>query len=239
MNAEPDFESWFNAPDAFDETHLHPDLQPYVTAVPSGRMLRHPLVYSLPPVSWRQANATYEARRDLLAKFEAAGEWPSAITIHERPYRMEALERYWARFEDVIERNAVLLDVWADTESPWQFGDQPLRLFKAAYGDRPLYLTDDDAGDHPILPETVRVFRGTGIGEKPGIAWTLDRDKALWFATRYRDSARAILIEGRVPRRRVLAYIVGRGEQEIVVDPRYVRSRRTRLVVDNLAETPA
>ena len=231
MSAQPDFEAMFNAPDSFDETQLHPDLQPYVHEVDRvGRVLRHPLIYSLPPVAWRWVNASYEEKRKMLATYLAAGEWSRAIFIHERPWRMTRLDEYWMDMPDTIERNAALLEVWSDTEQPFQFGPVPLRLFTAARADRTLYLTDDDAGTKPILRGKLTVFRDTGIGEKPGIAWTLDRDKAVWFAKRFRDAADAILITATVDSSKVLAYIVGRGEQEVVVDPRRVLQVATERV---------
>lgn len=226
------FAQAYMAPDAFDEDKLDPELNPWVGEATLGRMLRHPLIYALPPIAWRWANAYYHQKLASLAVALTKREWGKAIGLHERPWRLTRLDEYWTSIEDPIERNAILLWVWSDTEQPHQFGDVPLRLFTAARADRPSYLTDDDAGDHPLLPagRALTVFRGTGVRERPGIAWTLDREKAIWFANRYRDAEKAVLITGTVRTSDVLAYIVGRGESEIVVDPRKVRHQARERV---------
>lgn len=231
MTGAHDFTEMYGQPDSFDETKLHPDLVPYMAdASFGGRILRHPLVYSLPPIAWRWVNQKYERQAEEVEQALAQQEWHRAVMLHERPWRLTRLAEWWRQMDDTIERNALLLDVWADTERPFQFGRVPLDLFKQAREGRTLYLTDDDAGDRPIMTERVQVWRGTGIGEKPGIAWTLDRERAEWFAKRNRDKTFALLLGGTVKRERVLAYIVGRSENEVVVDPRHVYARTQELI---------
>jgi hypothetical protein len=59
-------------------------------------------------------------------------------------------------------------------------------------------------------PRTKRSIRG--------LSWTLDRDKAIWFAKRFSMLPRLTprLVEGFVHKRHVLAYFGGRKEKEIV-----------------------
>jgi hypothetical protein len=94
-------------------------------------------------------------------------------------------------------------------------------------------------GRHPVrdgrpLPRTLtpstplEVFRGQLGPDKPGIAWTLDPKVARRFALTGGLRAtigEGILIRALAERRDVLAYLTGRGESEVVIDP----SRLTRV----------
>ena len=68
----------------------------------------------------------------------------------------------------------------------------------------------------------VRVFRGQDAGSPLGIAWTTDRAIAVKFAAgaalRTSDR-RGDVLEGRIHRRMVMAFLTGRGESEVILDP--------------------
>lgn len=78
------------------------------------------------------------------------------------------------------------------------------------------------------LPEAVAVYRGTveveAIAWEWGVSWTLDRSRAIWFATehgRFRnlDSA-PVLLTAKVPRSSIRAMMTERGEDEVLIHPR-------------------
>jgi hypothetical protein len=52
------------------------------------------------------------------------------------------------------------------------------------------------------------------------MSWTLDREKAIWFANRWaRIYGSPRLYQTRVDPSEVLGYVVARSESEIVIDP--------------------
>jgi hypothetical protein len=69
----------------------------------------------------------------------------------------------------------------------------------------------------------VTVYRG-GAPLEPGIAWSTDPKIARKFANGagLRVRTHGEVIRGEVHRKHVLAYITGRGEAEVIVDPKYV-----------------
>lgn len=81
--------------------------------------------------------------------------------------------------------------------------------------------------DDAPLPdgETVPVYRGQMPGSGFGIAWTLDPSIAEKFAhgAGVRVPQKGTVYTGSVARRDVLAYLTGRGESEVIVDPEKVR----------------
>jgi hypothetical protein len=69
-----------------------------------------------------------------------------------------------------------------------------------------------------------------------GISWTLDRERAEWFARRFSNEHwPGVVITGQVKRERIIALINDRQEREVVVFPRYVYNR----AVGRLAPRPA
>lgn len=97
-----------------------------------------------------------------------------------------------------------------------------LRLWYAARRrNRGLYVRDGRA-----LPRGpgLTLFRGQDAGAIVGCSWTLDPKVARRFAdgaaTRQADRGGVVLRCDGFPRRAALAYLTGRGEQEVIVDPR-------------------
>lgn len=81
------------------------------------------------------------------------------------------------------------------------------------------YCADDDV-PQPTKPTTL--WRGAIPRHKRGMAWTGDRDKAVWFRDRFGTSLGGVprLYEATVDPSRVYARLVGRHEDEYVVDTR-------------------
>ena len=65
----------------------------------------------------------------------------------------------------------------------------------------------------------VTIYRGVGSEEyRDGISWTLDREKAEWFATRFTEDG--VVYSAKVKSNDILYYISDRGEKEVIVDPK-------------------
>lgn len=67
------------------------------------------------------------------------------------------------------------------------------------------------------LPDEITVYRGVGDGNTiNGMSWTLDRDKAIWFATS--NTEPPVLLTGRAKKSDAHALLLGRKEKEIVLE---------------------
>jgi hypothetical protein len=80
----------------------------------------------------------------------------------------------------------------------------------------------DAAFPLPALPDNVTAWRGTnGISRSRaarGMAWTLDRDTACWFAMRFASfKGRPMVLQADIPSSSVALYHDEGGEREIVV----------------------
>ena len=226
-------ETWEALRDAGDESKLRAELKPYLGDSFLGRSLKHPLVFQVGMIFPHLANAMLEEKSKRLRAALQNGDFRTALRLYERPYRLatvgawadRASREAWSGRPDKDgptlrpeQFRELLVSAWINTESPHQFGALPLRLFRkaAAWG----ILTDAD----PLPPgASLRVYRGGT--HRSGISWTLDAGKAEWFARRFRrDRVETKVWSADARREVILAYLVGRDEEEIVVSPRQLRN---------------
>ncbi len=236
-----------------DRLKLHPDLRPYLRKSPLGSaVLQHPLTYQVFGVLWKMANDQYDYKVKALAEAHERHDWYKALMLHERPWRVPTLIDWMDQgripHEDL---RKVLPHVWTDTENPRQYPRRDLiRLFEYAgfVHDAPSPDVLDKYGEperglRPAgevlaqLPRLITVYRGTGTGEASGLAWSTDPGVASWFARRFREDnpahrltrvpgvGRPLLLKGTVKRDAILGWFTGRGESEIVVNPRRVTNQ--------------
>jgi hypothetical protein len=195
-----------------------PELHKYLVEDVDGHYdLRHPLLY----FSIYSAETCEQAnRRCLQKKAEAqqalsAKDWRGYVRLHERPYRLRALRRchraglhgehYWEQVSSV----------WRDTENAYQHKADWLKVWSADEPDRWAVMNEGERLALAKMPERFPVWRG--VRDKrgnSGLSWTTDRDKAIWFANRFK-SPKALLLAGVVTRSDVWA-MFATPEREVV-----------------------
>lgn len=95
--------------------------------------------------------------------------------------------------------------------------DEFVSFFKQA--DPKLLMDAEDYVTWKALPDEITVYRGiSGDGKVKKLSWTRSEEKARWFAERWNSHGRVYRAE--IRKEDVLAYFGGRGEDEIVLDPR-------------------
>ena len=180
--------------------------------------------YGDPP----EPDAMYQARQDAIS----AGNWEEFIFLCPKPFRVEAVVMLGDRLSDT--------DYWESAGMAWMMSESLWRdrylLASLLENDRPgrLGMMDSDERESfEQLPNPVTVFRGyLPRRNLRGWSWTLDREKAEWFGRRFSSIFGGRVAEGRVPSSDVIAYLNGRKEREIVVNPKRVRVIRRWDVCD-------
>jgi hypothetical protein len=187
-------------------------------------VLSHPLVVVAPycpGVTDNLYNNLLKDKRTALMRAFADNDWNTYVFLHERPYRLEALIglKNAGKLNDRTLAD-LIGQVWTDCESPHVNLDHWIVLFKHVIDPAGL-MTDGDREVWSILRDikSVTVYRGQHVDGKPtGISWTLNRDKAEWFANRWGVDGH--VLKRAVPGSRLLAYFSGRGEDEVIILPR-------------------
>ena len=91
----------------------------------------------------------------------------------------------------------------------------PLEMFEALG-----YVSDTNK----VLEGELTIYRGTQSKDEIGIEWSLHREVAEWFARRWATpSTTSWLMTAKVDADDILAYLVTRGEAEVIVNPEKVR----------------
>lgn len=133
---------------------------------------------------------------------------------------VEAIEAGYVETETVLD---LLPEVWPNSD-PDDTDPRFLNLWRQAWGRNDFrYLRD--GGPLPRNHSLV-VYRGQDEGDRLGISWSLNKDIAERFAKgaalRVRNRGGVIYV-GKVDRRNVMAYLTGRNEDELIIDPALIR----------------
>ena len=194
---------------------LHPDLESHVEQTVLGPMLRHPLVIELSPRPGI-VNARYLQKKEALAEALAEGDWSRMVWLHERPYRLDAFLDLPTDLDD-DEYWEILARIWTDSENIWQNLPEWVELLDANRSGSP--MSDEEAAALASMPDPISVYRGAAEDvNEDGLSWTVDRERAEWFARRSAtDEAAPVLLAGEVAKADVVAYFTGRSESEVVV----------------------
>ena len=83
-------------------------------------------------------------------------------------------------------------------------------------------LDEDEIKTLQGLPDRVEIYRGCRNKNAKGWSWSLDYNQAVFFAERSAGVGLPLVLHGTVSKANILAYLNGRSEQEIVVDPKNV-----------------
>jgi uncharacterized protein len=209
---------------------LHPELTPYLEEmrVFGGHALKHPLVFAVPYFShWnKKYNAELAYKRGEFNRFVAEKQWGRAAFITERPYRVQFLHDHADQITDDNEYWDVLSWVYSDSENLWQNADLVAELLDSPRPGREKMMDDEERELLAKLPGKVRVYRGHGVHNQDGFAWTLSSTKAWWFARRMNPEGAKVSMAF-VSKPDIYAYLSGRGEYEIVTAPDYVQDIET------------
>jgi hypothetical protein len=209
-----------------DKDPLDPELRPWLSDGSFGQSLRHPLIYAIP--YWPQQAPYYNARLRLMKaeveKALAAQKWGSFVVLHERPYRLDALLRIVEHLSDT-EYWQLVGQFWTDSENIRQNFKEWRALWSSQRPGREQAMDDEEQAFLAQLPETVTIYRGYQYAaSRRGMSWTLDRDRAVWFARRFADHRKMQpkLATASVKRSNICAYFAGRGESEVIVLSRHL-----------------
>jgi hypothetical protein len=201
---------------------LDPDLEYYVDESSGFPVLRHPLVYAVPYMSSMNAlyNRQYLGKKDQLADASDNGDWHGYVYLHERPYRLDALLEISDEVDDATFWS-LLSGIWTDSENIRQNQDTWNEIFDSGRGSMENMMKDEERAALAALPKKIKIYQGHTGDRDDGWSWTTDKSVALWFAQRFSEleGSDAQVTEATADKNDVLAYLLGRGESEILVSP--------------------
>ncbi len=211
---------------------LHPDLLDSVV----DHELDHPLLrwsFLNSPDDVRKVNELYASKRRQLGEAVVSKDWLSYVCLYERSHRLDALDEIIHDHKVELERLwPVVAHVWTDSENIWQ-REERWREIWSTRRNRRHEMSLDERDKLRKLPDKFQIWRGVNHEQAlRGLSWTLDRNKACWFANRFAvQHGLQLLASGRVQKSDVLAYFADRSETEIVVFPECIYDVTSETIV--------
>ena len=212
-------EKYFGPPEDLD-----PELAECLMETEHFIFIKHPLVNGIyHPVENALFNKQLARKREALAEARETQDWDSFIWIHERPWRLEALQEIAPDLSNQKFWNLVAR-VWIDSENireNYRAWDRLLRIDRLG---RQFMMDDVEQEALAQLPDVITVYQGRTGSRDDGWSWTTQRKTAEWFARRFAllEQDEAWVATGTVDKANVLAYLLGRSEAEILVAPESV-----------------
>ena len=194
-------------------------------------VLKHPLLISM----WSEPlesslRSLVDAQVARAKKCLAENKFSKYVQLHERPYQIDALLQFAGQIPTADEYWGLVSRIWIKAEFPherlveWQTAWTGQCTEFQAF--RYLAMSKEGVECLRALPEEVPVYRGQELRHPFGISWSIDKDKAVWFAKRfqrYRNTPMCV-VEGLVQKRDATALLLERGESELVIpDPSRVQ----------------
>ena len=192
---------------------LDPELRGSLRDIGAGmRLVHHPFVVDL---YTPELNAHYNEKLQHKARLEGERTATDALNLYERPYRLSRLIEIWQDGDtDHAALSEALSWVWPDAELDDTLAN-PLVCDVLALLRELGFCTDRPETPRPSTD--LAIWRG---GMPDGVAWTTDIEVARFFARRFATDAPDPVYKATVAPEHVLARFFGRGEAEVVVDPR-------------------
>ena len=169
---------------------------------------------------YESCDAISPALREMANKKLAASDWLGYLYVFNRAWRLPQFVQIMNRMSD-SDYWATLREIWIDSEASSANRGVWLRLFASARKCREHLMESADHAAFAGLPDPVRIYRG-GVLPR-GISWTTDTQCARFFAERFDFNGGGEIFVTEVPRRKLLAYFVGCGEAEAVIDSRRIQ----------------
>lgn len=214
---------------------LNPELAAYLVHNELGANIKHPLVFSIMHSEEfnHYVNQSLVAKKEVLKRALEEKDWDQAIFIFEKPYRLQKTVEYGHLMDEKSYWNCVRHS-WLASENVFENKDILHKLFRLPTK-TPLYdlMEQEDRETFEKFPETMYIYRGCQSINKHGWSWTTNFGKAKWFAKRW-NLASQVLLKAKVNKEKVLAYLNGRSEDEIIVEPKNVKVVSSLHIIENI-----
>jgi hypothetical protein len=201
---------------------LDDELKSYVGDDPRfGKRIRHPLVYGFVHPGYANSilNEQLSVKEEALERARDRGDWESFIFLHRTPYRLGAFYSIADELNDP-QYWEMLRDVYTDVEFHHEQRELLEELLFADRSQPELIMDEEERAALSAMSETLTIYRGCSKYPEAemGFSWTLDQQKARWFAHRFGDND-GYIVTATCQRSDVIAYLTDRDEAEIVIDP--------------------
>jgi hypothetical protein len=190
----------------------------------SHRLLKEPIPFM--PGEEATVNGVLNERRAELRRLEDASDFEGTVRLHHHDHWTEALLAYRDHLQPATYWQ-LAGEFYCDHSAPsaW-FGSGWEEILSDERPGREMLMDADERAEFRNLPDIVKVMRGFAQEDgEHGFSWTRSEQTAIHFARKaasYPGGGDPCLAYGTVPREHVIAVLMRRDEDEILVRPENV-----------------
>ncbi len=227
----------FNFPEVLQKKEpLNPELMPYLADKSGFMAIQHPLFYDVPffPGGEALANARFAINQYLAEQYLEAKDYLGYISVHERPYRIDALLEVYDKLDAEVCIEA-FLEHFVDSENVSQAKGDWIGLIEYMGVEAIQEHLNDREMLEPVNlsnPGKIEVFRGVCLQDASepsthpkhiGLSWTTDYDVAERFANRFTTKESIpVIISTEVSIENVIGPFNTRDEMEVIILPEHI-----------------
>lgn len=224
-------DAWINPTPEDLDPELEEWLEPSSTF---GLLLKHPLVYAIPYHKQmnQYVNQQYRIKKKAIELATRDNDWYTVLFLHERPYRLDAFRDIEDQLDN-IQYWSLLADIWTDSENIRENYYEWEDMLTSERAGREHMMDVDEQEALADLPDIVTVYQGHTDQRDDGWSWTTDLRVAERFARRFAtlEEALPLVSEATVAKSNITAYLLGRSEHEVIVDPDHVYVHHTTPLI--------
>src|SRR5262249_14204081 len=135
----------------------------------------------------KRTNSFYDLKCARVAEAIHRREWEQFVWLYTRPYRIDALYELLHNHKLDLDRLWPLVaSVWRDSENIRQSSVEWREIWSYPTRRRKLVMSIPERDRLRKLPDKIRIWRGFSHDDAArGFSWTLDRDTACFFSSRF------------------------------------------------------
>lgn len=160
------------------------------------------------------------AIKEMKNKIDKSKNYIQLLELITKPYKL-VFFKYTNEYLNEKDFSKCLIDIWITDEYANQntdvSKDELIKFFKKA--SKTFIMNKEEFNVFSTLNNNVTVYRGITDYNKDNIralSWTLDKEKAIWFANRF--LGKGYIYKAKINKEDILAYCDQRNEKEIILD---------------------
>mgnify|MGYP001073839171 CR=1 FL=1 len=166
-----------------------------------------------------------DIQKKYMKDIENASDAEELFSMIRKSYQMAFL-KYTREYMAVDDFSRIFSGIWIRNENPNRDPNVTIKTLIQwlRASNKEILMKEAELEVYRNYPEKIKIYRGVAVNRNPkGLSWTENIEKAEWFAERFnRKNKKGVVQEAYIAKENVLAYFNRRGEDEIVVDARYL-----------------
>lgn len=214
--------------DDAEPAELDPELESAIEVRDGVHYLRHPACCEeYDKHSHQRYNARLAEWKSKREQARKQGNWRAYVDCYEKRFWVDALMETKNQ-GPALEWAQLVRDTWILSDELWDAWPKWREVFSNR-AELPGFMTAAETDYLALQSDPIEVYRGCHEASIDGLSWTMDWKTAQYSASQIKPRSAARIIQGRVNRADVFAFVDKKEESEIIVFPELVSERKVLM----------